>query len=458
MLATVFFMQPLGQISSNLVALVAITITRNRGGANLTRSIDIMWRWVIGIGVLPGVIALIFRVFIPETPRFFLDIEDDPIKAEFDTTQMFGDLPLPELELGSPALRASGGPFRGSKTASQASGPGDYYSDDAIRPVATPAAPSPDPVLTQSGAPITTLNAKWTLSRKDIIRYFWHEGNWRTLLATSLSWLLLDFGFYGIGLSSPQFLARTWGNLRIDATSPFWMTDDTPGASVFQMFMDTSVQALVILNAGSFAGGLLLIYFANRLNRVSLQKYGFLVLTALFVALGVVFLTGKETGKFVIALYVVGQLAFNLGQSSPFFVSSCLADSLTLAALDRPQRHDVHPGVRSLPDTVPGQLRGHLGGRGQAGLDSGAGLLGLLPVQLEPAPVRHRPGHLQRRHGPGRRRHARLHVPGAGPRHGPERAARGAGQGPRVTPAGHRRRGRRAEAESMLVGKGFFGV
>jgi len=37
--------------------------------------IDYCWRILIGVGCVPGVIALYFRLTIPETPRFTMDIE-----------------------------------------------------------------------------------------------------------------------------------------------------------------------------------------------------------------------------------------------------------------------------------------------------------------------------------------------------------------------------------------------
>jgi len=37
----------------------------------------------------------------------------------------------------------------------------------------------------------------------DIKEYFWHQGNYRTLVATSLTWLSLDLAFYGLGMVRP---------------------------------------------------------------------------------------------------------------------------------------------------------------------------------------------------------------------------------------------------------------
>ena len=309
MMAAVFFMQPLGQISGNLVSLLVVLGSRNHGNMDLTRSVDIMWRWIVGIGVVPGIIALIFRVAIPETPRFLLDIEDDPIKAEFDTTQLYRESPM-QTELED----QSWGESAQASISSEAS----RSFNGAATPTAT-VAPSSRATWMLSNPPMTTLNSKWTLSKADIVQYFLKEGNWRTLLATSLCWLLLDFGFYGIGLSNPQFLAKTWGNdtLKIHGPSPTWMTNEDPHASIYTMFMNTSIQALVILNIGSFTGGALLICLSDRLNRVNLQKYGFLFLAAVFLALGTVFVTIQKTGGVAIALYVVGQLAFNFGKCFP---------------------------------------------------------------------------------------------------------------------------------------------
>jgi hypothetical protein len=92
------------------------------------------------------------------------------------------------------------------------------------------------------------------------------------------------------------------------------MTDDSPNANIFQMFLDTSVRGLVVLNVGSFVGGILLIIFAHRLDRVALQKYMFLALAALFIALGTMFVCLYSGPPAVVALYILGQILFNFGE------------------------------------------------------------------------------------------------------------------------------------------------
>lgn len=301
-MASVFFMQPLGQISGNIISLIVVAISRNNGSDNLTRTFDQMWRWIIGLGVLPGVVGVLFRWAIPETPRFLLDIEDDPVKAEFDATELFGDNNS-DTDVEESAWNLSRN-SAGSRT------------DETT--LTTPTLSTQ--VEWTVGTPTVTLNSSWTLSKHDSIQYFITERNWITLAGTMMAWLLLDFGFYGISLSNPKFLAKTWGSLDITGSTPTWQTSQDPNVSVFDMFFMTSVHALLILNLGSFLGGVLMIGSAPYLNRVSLQKYGFLMLAAIFIAMGVMFITTQSEGAPAIVLCILGQLFFNFGPNSTTYI------------------------------------------------------------------------------------------------------------------------------------------
>lgn len=198
MMASVFAMQPVGQIAGNLVALVVVAACKSRGTDNLTRTVDIMWRWVIGLGVIPGALALGFRFAIPETPRFLLDIEDDPIKAEFDATPLFGEFPGDGSSSMSPASTAlemggSAHEFRNDgRTPSMEEiilpAPA-MHNDDGFSSAAEPQTASSAGWTVNNNAPPVTLNSPWKLSKKDIRQYFWVEGNWRTLFATAMTWV-----------------------------------------------------------------------------------------------------------------------------------------------------------------------------------------------------------------------------------------------------------------------------
>lgn len=106
--------------------------------ANLNH-VDYMWRLLIGLGCVPGVVALYFRLTIPETPRFTMDIERNVEQAATDITNVLAR--------------------------------GNSYID-------------PDAVVQRANAP----KASW----KDFIAYFSKWENGKILLGTSYSWFALD--------------------------------------------------------------------------------------------------------------------------------------------------------------------------------------------------------------------------------------------------------------------------
>ena len=64
--------------AGSIVALVVVSAGKNSlidDNINNMQSIDYMWRLLIGLGCIPGVIALYFRLTIDETPRFVMDVE-----------------------------------------------------------------------------------------------------------------------------------------------------------------------------------------------------------------------------------------------------------------------------------------------------------------------------------------------------------------------------------------------
>jgi PHS family inorganic phosphate transporter-like MFS transporter len=104
MLSSVFFFQPLGQLAATLVALVVTASFKssltagfksNTGeslsGALYTfncyqdqycfRTVDIMWRIIIGLGAVPPVLALWFRLVILESPRYTADVLNENVQA-----------------------------------------------------------------------------------------------------------------------------------------------------------------------------------------------------------------------------------------------------------------------------------------------------------------------------------------------------------------------------------------
>lgn len=58
--------------------------TQPTDAKDVTDHLDQMWRILIGFGCVPGAFALLFRLTIPETPRFTMDIARNVNQASQD--------------------------------------------------------------------------------------------------------------------------------------------------------------------------------------------------------------------------------------------------------------------------------------------------------------------------------------------------------------------------------------
>lgn len=84
-------MCPVYSLHPQAAALVALIITTAYKSAILGDAdvkhldhVDFMWRLLIGLGCVPGAVALYFRLTITETPRFTMDIERNVLQASAD--------------------------------------------------------------------------------------------------------------------------------------------------------------------------------------------------------------------------------------------------------------------------------------------------------------------------------------------------------------------------------------
>ena len=135
---------------ASLVALLTILAYKDSiiaDNFNQSQHVDHCWRVLIGLGCVPGTIALYFRLTIPETPRFTMDIERDVQRASVDIQNMLSD--------------------RGPNIAM-------YWVE-------------PDAIVQRAEAP--------RRSRRDIIRYFGQSNNLRLLFGVAYSWFAIDASF-----------------------------------------------------------------------------------------------------------------------------------------------------------------------------------------------------------------------------------------------------------------------
>ncbi|RIA93138.1 major facilitator superfamily domain-containing protein [Glomus cerebriforme] len=153
MMATVFAMQGFGILASGIVSLITLLAFRSAILSN-PQNLDYVWRIVIGIGTIPATIALYFRLTIPETPRFTIDVQGNVEKAAHNIQK---------------ALES-----------------GRYNEEGEI----------------ESEYRIVIQRATW----KDFIHYFGQWENGKILLGTSVTWFAHDVAYYGIGLNNAIIL------------------------------------------------------------------------------------------------------------------------------------------------------------------------------------------------------------------------------------------------------------
>ncbi|KAF8121809.1 major facilitator superfamily domain-containing protein [Boletus edulis] len=171
LMTAVFAFQGWGQFASSIVGIVVVAAYKSailNSTFPCVVPVDHTWRLLIGLGCVPGVIALYFRLTIPETPRFTMDVERNIEQAALDIDNVLTT--------------------------------GKYIEDD-------------DAVVSQRvKAP--------RASRADFFAHFSKWENGKVLLGTAYSWFALDIAFYGLGLNSSVILsAINFGGIT-KATTP----------------------------------------------------------------------------------------------------------------------------------------------------------------------------------------------------------------------------------------------
>ncbi|CAG8685971.1 25495_t:CDS:2 [Dentiscutata erythropus] len=166
MMAAVFAMQGIGILVAAIVSTITIAAFHSTITPTDFSHIDYVWRIVTGVGAIPGVVALYFRLTIPETPRFTMDIERNVNQAaqDIDTVLTTGSYKPREQE-----------------------------------------------VVVKIEAPKASFS--------DFFRHFGKWENGKVLFGTAFTWFALDVAFYGIGLNN-NIILKQIGFLG-DGTDPY---------------------------------------------------------------------------------------------------------------------------------------------------------------------------------------------------------------------------------------------
>jgi PHS family inorganic phosphate transporter-like MFS transporter len=102
MLSIVFYMQSIGALVANVITIIVVASSHDSLALKASPStctgdclhtVDAMWRWIIGLGAVPSTIAILVRWWIPESPRYTLEVEKDPARAKRDVHAFYQPAP-----------------------------------------------------------------------------------------------------------------------------------------------------------------------------------------------------------------------------------------------------------------------------------------------------------------------------------------------------------------------------
>jgi PHS family inorganic phosphate transporter-like MFS transporter len=366
-------MQSLGQLAAALVGLgVLIALGNQHDLVNLDpndpaskRWVDSIWRTVIGAGAFPALVAIVFRLTIPESPRFTLDVDHDGQRALEDirehysghingqSTQDLERLTEATREEAAREAASAASPGRGTGIAkepksrpttnirrspsdNEEQGQEDEEEEDEEQEDEEEEDDEEQEEEEEDDEEEVADDDPRAFSKADLYEYFITQGSWRFLAGTSTCWFLLDFAFYGLGINSPRQISHIW--LDRPATSNIladWQSAD-PNVNIYHILKFDSIQYIYTVSIGSVVGSLLLIKFIDYVPRKALLIVCFLLLAALFFVVGGTLFAVEYTNQhaLTIVLYALCQLFFNLGPNALTFIVRIFITPINLRSPD----------------------------------------------------------------------------------------------------------------------------
>ncbi|KAK4693300.1 hypothetical protein P7C71_g4075, partial [Lecanoromycetidae sp. Uapishka_2] len=353
MLAAVFFFQPFGQLIAVLMAFAATagfkSYIRIAGGAlacsvdaqdldgiACARNVDRAWRLVAGLGTVPAAVAMLFRFTIPESVYYNLDIRNDsseamnareyfPARHGEDEDNMSDGLQLDEYASAPKAATSGhnvGAPANGLRHTAEG-----VESSQAVLDA------YPLPEESNRGSIFETTGVEEALedphpaqaSWADFRKYLFTDGNWIDLFATSISWMLLDFTFYLLGVNSSSFVPTLFGESIGSGQPPY------------RILISNERHIMESTSIGALLGSMLAIAAMHFYSRKKAQTYGFLVLGFLFIIVGALYITLPSTNAHVaiVVFYGICQLFYNLGPNTTTFIKHFRHDIAALATVSQ---------------------------------------------------------------------------------------------------------------------------
>ncbi|TMW69040.1 hypothetical protein Poli38472_001196 [Pythium oligandrum] len=258
MIATVFAMQGIGIICGALMAVIVLAAAKNSILEHGASSLGYCWRTMAAFGAIPALGAVYWRLKIPETPRFAMDV-------------------LKDEEAGANAANV-------------------FLSEDN---------------LTKD---VTQMESKTGFFKNFSYAFRNHFNKWanlKVLLGCALAWFFLDIGYYGTSLNTSVVLEIIG----------YGKPTSTGNQKIYDDLWNRAVGTCIINLAGTVPGYWFTVYFVDKWGRKPIQYMGFGILTLLFLFMAI-FLNQLKTDAraLFVVMYAFAQFFFNFGPNQTTFI------------------------------------------------------------------------------------------------------------------------------------------
>ncbi|TPX30726.1 hypothetical protein SmJEL517_g05770 [Synchytrium microbalum] len=256
MIAAVFANQGLGQLTGGVVALCTLAGFKD-SIYNDQYMLDYVWRILLGFGVIPGAIAVYYRLTIPETPRFTVDVLGDAGKAEADVNKVLS--------------------LKGVNT---------VFTEDVV--------------LTDEKIEEHVVSFGEFFSPTKNFR------NFLELACCAFCWFALDVAYYGLTINSSSILALIgYGAVKGD---------------VYMSFFNAALGNFLIIIMGAVPGYFVTVFTCEIIGRKPIQLLGFGMLTIILAVLAGGFYPISAIPWLFCLLYGIAQFFFNFGPNTTTFM------------------------------------------------------------------------------------------------------------------------------------------
>jgi PHS family inorganic phosphate transporter-like MFS transporter len=145
-------------------------------------------------------------------------------------------------------------------------------------------------------------------SFREFCRHFSKWRNFKLLLATSVTWFVLDVAFYGVNLNA---------SIIIEAIG---FSEDISG-DVWNSLFKNALGNIIIALLGTVPGYWVSVFLIDKIGRKTIQLIGFAALTILFIVLGFAYHQIKAFSIILfIALFSLMQFFNNFGPNVTTFI------------------------------------------------------------------------------------------------------------------------------------------